>query len=79
MWKDIKGFEGRYCISDLGEVQNIKTKKILKPTSDKDGYLHIGLRKLGDRKKYWFRVHRLYNRNSERQGCEKTIRRSTER
>jgi hypothetical protein len=59
MWKDIDGFEGRYGISDLGEVQNVNTKKILTPTSDKDGYLHIGLRKLGDRKKFWFRIHRL--------------------
>jgi hypothetical protein len=59
MWKDIEGFEGRYGISDLGDLQNVNTKKILTPTSDKDGYLHIGLRKLGDRKKFWFRVHRL--------------------
>jgi hypothetical protein len=59
MWKDIEGFEGRYCISDLSEIQNVNTKRTLTPTSDKDGYLHIGLRKLGDRKKFWFRVHRL--------------------
>jgi hypothetical protein len=59
MWKDIDGFEGRYRVSDTGEIQNVKTKRILTPTSDKDSYLHIGLRKLGDRKKFWFRIHRL--------------------
>lgn len=59
MWKNIEGFEGRYSVSDVGEVQNTKTKKVLTPGADKNGYFQVGLRKLGDRKKYWFRVHRL--------------------
>jgi hypothetical protein len=59
MWKDIEGFEGRYAISHTGEIKNIKKETLLVLSSDKDGYHQIGLRKLGERKKYWFRVHRL--------------------
>jgi hypothetical protein len=59
MWKDIEGFEGRYEISDSGDLRNINTKRLLTLSLDKDGYYHIGLRKLGDRKKYWLRIHRL--------------------
>lgn len=59
MWKDISGFEGRYEVSDSGEIRNVKTQKLLTLKVDRDGYQQIGLRKLGDRKKYWFFVHRL--------------------
>jgi len=56
-WKDILEFE--YEINEQGDIRSKKFKRILTPNVDKDGYKHIGLRKLGDRKKYWFRVHRL--------------------
>lgn len=59
MWRDIVGFEDRYEISDCGLVRNKKTKNILTLKVDRDGYNQIGLRKLGDRKKYWFSIHRL--------------------
>ena len=59
MWKDIESFEGRYEVSDVGEIRNAKTYVLLKLKLDKDGYHQIGLRKLGDRKKYWFYVHKL--------------------
>jgi hypothetical protein len=59
MWKDIVDFEGRYEISDSGEVRNSKTLKLLTLKHDRDGYQQIGLRKTGDRKKYWFSIHRL--------------------
>lgn len=59
MWKDITGFESRYEISDDGQVRNKKTLKLLCLKLDRDGYQQIGLRKLGDRKKYWFSLHRL--------------------
>jgi NUMOD4 motif/HNH endonuclease len=59
MWKDIDGFEGRYRVSDTGDILNVKKNTILSKKIDKNGYYEIGLRKLGDRKKYWFRVHRL--------------------
>ena len=53
MWKDIKGFEGLYQISDKGEVKSLIRNKILKLTQDKDGYLTVGLK--GKK----FKVHRL--------------------
>lgn len=59
MWKDIYGFEGRYEISDTGDIRNKKTQNYLKYKIDKSGYQQIGLRKVGDRKRYWFSVHRL--------------------
>jgi hypothetical protein len=59
MWKDIAEFEKRYQINELGQIKNVKTLRLLTPTTDVDGYLQIGLRKLGIRKKHWFRVHRL--------------------
>jgi hypothetical protein len=31
IWKDIKGYEGRYQVSNLGRVKNIKTGRVLKP------------------------------------------------
>jgi hypothetical protein len=59
MWKDIEQFEGRYQVSNCGEVRNFKTLKLLTLKVDRDGYHQIGLRKVGDRKKYWFSIHRL--------------------
>lgn len=59
MWKDIVEFEGRYEISDSGEVRNKISQRILALKVDRDGYQQIGLRKVGNRKKYWFSVHRL--------------------
>lgn len=58
MWKIIKNFE-RYEISEEGQIKNIKTSYILKSTTDKDGYLQIGLRKPEIRKKYFFKIHKL--------------------
>lgn len=40
-WLPIKGFEGRYEISDLGRVLNIKTQTFKKPTITKNGYNYI--------------------------------------
>jgi hypothetical protein len=57
MWKVIQGFE--YEISESGEIRSVKFDRSLITKSDKDGYNQIGLRKEGDRKKYWFRIHRL--------------------
>lgn len=55
-WKDIKGYEGDYKISNDGEVFSIKSKKILK-NYDRNGYHHISLCKNSVVKKY--KVHRL--------------------
>lgn len=59
--KDIKGFEGRYTISNLGIVRSIIGGKniILKPSITKFGYARINLRKENERKVYSYFVHRL--------------------
>ena len=30
IWRDIKGYEGKYQISNFGRVRNVKTGKVLK-------------------------------------------------
>lgn len=65
-WKDIEGYSGYYQISSLGRVKSLvrqDTKgrnvggKYLHSSKDKDGYLQIGLCKLGKKKKV--KIHRL--------------------
>lgn len=43
IWKDIQSFEGRYAISNHGNVKNIKTQKVLKPGIDTPGYKYVHL------------------------------------
>lgn len=66
IWKDIKGYERLYQISNYGRVKSLvfnnnickkKREKILSPTDNGKGYLIIGLRKNGKRKNYY--IHRL--------------------
>ena len=62
IWKDIKGFEGLYQVSNLGRVKSLKRsyrvkEKILKPQMLNNGYYQIGLCKNSIRKFYL--VHRL--------------------
>ena len=61
-WRDIKGYEGKYQVSNLGNVKSLNynrtgQEKILKSAKDKDGYLIIILCKNGENKNC--RVHRL--------------------
>lgn len=70
IWKDIKGYEGIYQVSNLGRVKSLPRivicsngckknykSKILKSKFEKDGYLRIGLTKFSkETKKY---IHRL--------------------
>ena len=71
-WKDIKGYEGLYQVSNFGRIKSLlgtemihgkliykKRKKILSQTinAKKKPYLRIGLNKKGKRK--CFLVHRL--------------------
>ena len=74
VWKDIKGFEGRYQVSNMGRVRGLdrwsKDKhshfikgKILKPTINKKvhsrlGYYHVSLSD-GNRNYTHYEVHRL--------------------
>ena len=59
-WRDIKGYEGIYQVSNLGRVRSfikIKSGKILSLTPDKNGYLTCYLYKNSKRK--CEKVHRL--------------------
>ena len=56
-WKDIKGYEGLYQVSNLGRVYSHMTSKQLKPLVDKDSYLRVNLYECGKFKT--FRIHRL--------------------
>lgn len=62
IWKDIPGYEGKYQVSNTGEVESLnyngtgKTKS-LKQSTDKKGYKHVRLFKNGKGKTY--KVHRL--------------------
>lgn len=61
-FRDIKGYEGLYQVSNLGRVKSLnynhtKKEKILKWSKDKDGYLISSLCKEGKHKT--FTVHRL--------------------
>lgn len=64
VWKDIKGYEGLYQVSNLGRVKSLKTyvgyskkEKILKPQIDYLGYVHVNLYKNGKLKSC--KIHRL--------------------
>ncbi|AGF56449.1 hypothetical protein B0P06_005283 [Clostridium saccharoperbutylacetonicum] len=56
-WKEIKGFEGMYSISNLGNVFSVKSNKLLSVRESKEGYLRVNLNNQG--KRYTFTVHRL--------------------
>lgn len=56
-WKDIRGYEGLYQVSDLGNVRNLATKKVLKQTFNTNGYVQVSLYKNHEIKKNT--VHRL--------------------
>ena len=56
-WRDIKGYEGLYKISNAGNIYSYNVNRELKLQTDKDGYAEAKLWK-GGKVKY-FRVHRL--------------------
>lgn len=69
IWKDVKGYEGLYQISNFGKVKSLErsvkfghSKRIveetlLHPTDNGNGYKIVGLRKNGKRKNFY--IHRL--------------------
>lgn len=62
IWKDIKGYEGLYQVSNLGNVKSLNYKrwhkeKIMNMQINKGGYYTISLHK--DKKEKRFLVHRL--------------------
>ena len=58
-WVDIDGYEGKYQVSNDGRVKSLwfGEERVLKMTSEKDGYLQISLHKNGKINTY--KVHRL--------------------
>lgn len=64
IWKDIKGYEGLYQVSNLGRVRSFPRRgthtnkiHILKPGINHKGYLQVGLVNKG--KSHSYKVHRL--------------------
>ena len=62
IWKDIKGYEGLYQVSNLGRVKSLNYKnsgkdRILKYCITPQGYLNVGL--YVNKQKKTFVVHRL--------------------
>ena len=69
IWKPVVGYEGFYEVSNMGRVKSLERKvpkgygertvkeRILKPKTDRSGYLIVGLYAGGKRK--MLRVHRL--------------------
>ena len=56
MWKEVKGYEGLYWVSENGEIKNAK-EQMKTQKEDKDGYRKVWLSKSS--KKTPFFVHRL--------------------
>jgi hypothetical protein len=61
IWKDVKGFEGRFRISNHGKVMSIngrfKGERLLTPCADTNGYFITQLRMKPFNK--FFRIHQL--------------------
>lgn len=57
IWKDIKGYESLYQVSNTGKVKSVKRDIILSPSANHKGYLHVGLCNNGIHKT--IRIHRL--------------------
>ena len=66
VWRDVKGYEGLYQVSNMGRVKSLERKdrfgrvikeRILEPAVTHNGYLRVGLHVDGKRK--MLRVHRL--------------------
>lgn len=68
IWKDIKGYEGKYQVSNLGRVKTLqrmagigkgylRSEKIIKPEKITGGYLRVTLHDGSKYKRY--RLHRL--------------------
>lgn len=58
IWKDCKGYEGLYQVSNLGRVWNIKRQNYIHGGWDKDGYIRVNLVAKNGKNKTE-RVHRL--------------------
>ena len=57
IWRCVAGYEGLYRVSNLGNVMNSRTRKVLKKSESNKGYWTIGLWRNNKRK--CFQIHRL--------------------
>lgn len=57
VWKDIKGYEGLYEVSNLGYVRRKNNKKDLKSWHNYKGYMKVALCKNGEKHEKF--IHRL--------------------
>ena len=57
IWKDIRGYEGIYQVSNTGRVKRLSSGRVLVPLIGKDGYLQVNLSKYNSPKTQ--RIHRL--------------------
>lgn len=57
IYKPIKGYEGLYEISNMGNVRSIRNNKVLKPNTDKYGYFYVIFSV--NQKRKTLKVHRL--------------------
>ena len=44
VWKDIPEYKGEYAASNLGNIKNLRTGRILKPRRDRYGYLNVDIK-----------------------------------
>ena len=58
IWKDCKGYEGKYQVSNMGRVWSVGRQQYLKGSQDKDGYLKVHLTAKNGKRKNEF-IHRL--------------------
>ena len=58
IWKDIKGYEGQYQVSNLGNVKSLKRNKVMSPIVRRHGYFGVQLYD-GKGKQKTYSIHRL--------------------
>ena len=58
IWKDIKGYEGKYQVSNLGNVKSLKRDKVMSPIVRRHGYFGVQLYD-GKGKQKTYSIHRL--------------------
>lgn len=59
VWKDVKGYEGYYQVSNMGRVKSLISNKILSQYQGNTGYMYLRFGKCNHSKKMLMLVHRL--------------------